>query len=95
MRVQRTARACLHEGAISPDTAVASSPEHLRAHLLEYYSHLIAEAGADFAFGVEVPFPGAARQARRVARQSADHLVRVLSASHRANAVSASMGVAA
>lgn len=92
MRVQRTARACPDEGAISP---VASSPEHERARLLEYYGHLVGEAGAEFPSVVEVPLPGAARRARRVARQRADELVRVLSAARRASAADTHAGVAA
>lgn len=66
-----------------------------RARLTEFYERLIAEAGAELPPMREVPPPSAARHARRLARQRADRLVRVLTTVRRAADVDDSTEVAA
>lgn len=60
------------------DLAVTAAPlsESDRARLTEYWSRVIAEVGADLADRKGPAHPS--RRARRVARQRADQLVRVL-----------------
>lgn len=64
-----------------------------RERLAEFYAHLIADAGADLPPRLDA-VAGASRRARRVERQRADRLVRVLSAARRSTTRSGS-GVAA
>lgn len=64
-----------------------------RARLTEYWSRVVAEAGADLPVRGEAP-ARSARRARRVQRQWAVRLVRVLSGSRR-DAFSRLSGVAA
>lgn len=53
-----------------------------RVRLTEFYTHLIAAAGAELPGVREVP-PGEARRARRTTRQRAGRLVRILSPARR------------
>lgn len=69
--------------------------ERDRKRLADFYARLIAEADAELPLVREIR-PGAARWARRVTRQRADRLVRVLSPARRAAVgVSTGSGVAA
>lgn len=87
-----------HDEASATELAHLAGPltDSELARLTDFYDSLIAEAGADVPSTSEIPPPGAARAARRVARQRADRFVRVLSAARRtAEDEAAATGVAA
>lgn len=81
--------------AVEPVQVSGPLPDAHRVRLADYYGQLIAEAGADLPALAEVPPPGAARRSRRVARQRADRLVRVLSTVRGTASAAGSTGVAA
>lgn len=81
MRVKRTARTCPDEGAHALTAMVVPLPEHQRARLREYWSHVVESAYAT----VGEPLPGPRfnapeRSVRRAARRQTAQTVRVIPA---------------